>query len=73
MVIWQALIEEILQDMRYNETRIAREVGVTPATIYRIRTGITKEPRYAVAARLMSLYLKIQHEEAGESSFNDEK
>jgi hypothetical protein len=62
ILMWQALIEEILKDERYTEARVAREIGVSPIAIHRIRIGITKEPRYAVGARLMALYLSIEHE-----------
>ncbi len=58
---WPALIEAILKQSSYSETQLAREVGMTKLAIKRLRQGLVKDVRYQEGARLMSLYLSLQH------------
>jgi len=60
--MWQKLINEIISINGYNINRIASEIGIHQTTVYRLQSGKTKEPRYKTGARLVALYMKLQHE-----------
>lgn len=61
VLLWPPLIESILDQSGYSESMLAEQVGMTKQTVQRLRQGLVKDVRYQEGARLMSLYLRLQH------------
>jgi transcriptional regulator with XRE-family HTH domain len=55
----QSLIQEMISQQGYNQSRIARETGISRRTLNNMYNGRTADPTYRIFRRLLALYCQL--------------